>query len=392
VGEDVAQADYSRRVAETRTRLRDAGLDALLISDQYNRRYLTGFTPEDHDITESSGWVLVTPNTLGLVCGTFNLSGLEHEIEPSGAKVLLTDEKFPWDVVAETVRADNVKRLGFEKDWLSYDRFARIQKAVGPDVELVPSDDLIKHVRAQKDQAEIAMIRRAASVADEAFRRLLTEIRVGMTERQVAQRLEQIMKDLGAEGPSFSTIVGAGPGGALPHWVPTDRALREHEPILIDFGAKVDGYCSDATRTFCIGTPDPQLVEVYGVVRRAQDATIEALRAGVRRGRDVDAAARKVVDESPYKGKFIHGLGHGIGLAVHELPGMGRLRVNTPEADAELTKVEQIGQYAIVTNEPGIYIPGWGGVRLEDMILVAPGSVEVLTERNPEQIISLPIR
>jgi len=168
--------------------------------------------------------------------------------------------------------------------------------------------------------------------------------------------------------------------------------VREGEPLLIDFGVRVDGYCSDSTRTLCFGEPDPKLVEAYDVVRRAQDATVEALRSGIRRGRDVDAAARKVIDESPYKDKFIHGLGHGVGLAVHELPNMGRLRINTPEADAELARVEQVNDDAIVTNEPGVYVPGWGGVRLEDMLLVTADGVEIITERNPERILSLPAR
>jgi Xaa-Pro aminopeptidase len=154
----------------------------------------------------------------------------------------------------------------------------------------------------------------------------------------------------------------------------------------------VDGYCSDSTRTFCIGEPEAQLVEVYTAVRAAQDATVEALRSGIRRGRDVDAAARKVLDDAGYGDKFIHGLGHGIGLAVHELPSMGRLRVNTPEMDAELAKVEQVPEETVVTNEPGVYLNGWGGVRLEDMLLVTKDGVEVITERNPERIISLPVR
>jgi Xaa-Pro aminopeptidase len=387
-----AHADYARRLAETRTRVRDAGLDALLVSNPYNRRYLTGFSARDGDITESSGLALVAPNRLGLITGTFNLTGLEHEIEPSDAEVLSTDEKLPWDVLAEAVRQDNIKRLGFEKAWLSYDRYDRMKKALGDEVELVPSDDLVRFVRASKDSAEIEMLRRAAKVGDQAFREMTRQIRVGMTERQIAALLERLMVEQGAEGPSFPSIVAGGPGGATPHWEPSDRPVQAGEPLLIDFGVRVDGYCSDATRTLCFGEPDPQLVEIYGVVRRAQDAVIQALQAGVRRGREIDAAARKVIDESPYKDKFIHGLGHGVGLAVHELPSAGRLRINTPEMDAELAKVEQIGDNMTLTNEPGVYIPGWGGVRLEDTLLITADGVESLTERNPEWILSLPIQ
>jgi Xaa-Pro aminopeptidase len=388
----MASADYDRRLSETRRRMNAVGLDSLLVSNPSNRRYLTGFTPRDGDITETSGWVLVTPQSLGLVAGPFFFPGLEHEIAASGAEVMLADGKLFSDLVAERAVADGIRNLGFEQEWLSYFRYDHLKKKLPETVTLTPSDDLIQHVRAVKDAGEIEQLRHAADVGDRAFRELLTRIRVGMSEREVASTLEQIMKDLGAEGPSFPTIVGAGPGSALPHWEPTDRDLRAGEPILIDFGVIVDGYCSDSTRTFCIGAPDAQLVEIYTAVRAAQDATVTALRSGVRRGRDVDAAARKTLEDAGYGDKFIHGLGHGIGLAVHELPRMGRLRINTPEMDAELAKVEQIEDDAVVTNEPGVYLADWGGVRLEDMLLVTKDGVEVLTERNPEQILSLPAR
>ena len=390
---DMTDADYGRRLARTREAIAQAGLDGLLIASQYNRRYLTGFTAHDGDITESSGWVLVTPSTFGLVAGTFQLSGVEDEIVPSGVQVLSTDKALPWSVVADAVKADGVRRLGFEKDWLSYDRFARVRDAlnetVGADAELLPADDLVVMVRAIKDAAEIATMRRAADVADDAFEQLLTEIKVGMTEREIASLLEQHMVELGASGVSFPTIVACGPGGAQPHAVPTDRPVRAGEPLLIDFGCRVDGYCSDTTRTFCIGEPDPKLVELYNIVRRAQDAGFKALADGVRRGRDVDAAARAVIEEAGYGEQYFHSLGHGVGLAIHELPVTAKLRIQTPEADAEMAKREQLEPDTVITNEPGIYIPGWGGVRLEDMVLVGDDGFEIMTTRNPEHVRSI---
>ncbi|MBF6590245.1 MAG: aminopeptidase P family protein [Ktedonobacterales bacterium] len=385
----MAQADYGRRLAATRARLTAAGLDGLLISSAYNRRYLTGFTPTDGDITESSGWVMVTPKTFGLITGTFHLNGIEDEIQPSGVGVLLTDEALPWDVAARVAGEDGVRRLGFEKAWLSFDRYDRVRRALPAGTELIPSDDLIRHVRAVKDAAEIATMRRAADIANRAFAQLTSRIQVGMTERRIAALLDQLMKDLGAEGPSFPTIVACGPGGALPHAVPTDRGVRPGEPLLIDFGCRVDGYCSDLTRTFCIGEPEPKLVEIYAIVRQAQDAAFEALRSGTRQGRAVDAAARKVIDDAGYKDEFMHGLGHGVGLAVHELPAATMLRIKTPEQEAELAKVETIETDSVVTNEPGIYIAGWGGVRLEDMVLVTAGGAELFTDRNPKDILSI---
>ena len=389
----MADADYGQRLARTREAIAQAGLDGLLIASQYNRRYLTGFTAHDGDIIESSGWVLVTPGTFGLVAGTFQLSGVEDEIVPSGVRVLSTDKATPWSVVAEAIKVDGARRLGFEKDWLSYDRYARVRDAlsetVGADAELLPADDLVVMVRAVKDAAEIATMRRAADVADQAFEQLLTEIKVGITEREIASLLEQHMVELGASGVSFPTIVACGPGGAQPHAVPTDRPVRAGEPLLIDFGCRVDGYCSDTTRTFCIGEPDPKLVELYDIVRRAQDAGFQALADGVRRGRDVDAAARAVIEEAGYGEQYFHSLGHGVGLAIHELPVTAKLRVQTPEAEAEMAKREQLEPNSVITNEPGIYIPGWGGVRLEDMALVTSDGYEIMTTRNPEHIRSI---
>ncbi len=383
-------ADYTTRLAQTRQRIAEAGLDGLLIASQYNRRYLTGFTATDHDITESSGLALVTRGTFGLITSTFALSGVEEEIKPSGVSALLVDGDTIANVLVRALRDEGgVKRLGFEKDWMSYASYQRLHNALGEVVEFVPTDDLIELAGARKDSAELATIRRAAEIANRAFAQLLGEIRVGMTERQIAALLERHMVELGAEEPSFSTIVACGPGGAQPHWVPSDRPAQAGEPLLIDFGCRVDGYCSDLTRTVVIGEPDAKLREVYAIVRQAQDAALEALRAGARRGGEVDAAARKVIADAGYGKEFMHSLGHGVGLAVHELPAISRLRASTPEAEAEMARMERIEPGAVITNEPGIYIPGWGGVRLEDMIFVGESDVEVPTDRNPEQIVSI---
>ena len=383
-------ADYTSRLAQTRQRIADAGLDGLLIASQYNRRYLTGFTATDHDITESAGLALVTRGTFGLLTSTFALNGVEDEIKPSGVSALLTDGDTLANVLARTLRDEGgVKKLGFEKDWMSYATYARLRDALGETVELVPTDDLVELVRARKDDAELATIRRAADIANRAFALLLKDIKVGMTERQIAATLERHMVDLGAEEPSFPTIVAGGPGGAQPHWVPSDRPVQAGEPLLIDFGCRVDGYCSDLTRTVVIGEPDEKLREIYDIVRRAQDAALETLRAGGRRGTEMDAAARKVIADAGYGKEFMHSLGHGVGLAVHELPAASRVRVSTPEAEAEMARIERFEPGAVVTNEPGIYIVGWGGVRLEDMIFIGEDSVEVPTDRNPEQIVTI---
>lgn len=380
-------ADYGRRVAGTRAQMAEAGLDALLVASPYNRRYLTGFSHADSDITESAGWALVTRDALHLIAGTFHLMNLEHEIEPSGAVVLSTDSAPPHRVLANALEQGRIHRLGFEKDWLSYGRYERIRSAAPETVELAPVDDLIERVRMEKDQAELDVMRRAAQLADGAFARLITEIRPGMTERQIAARLDELMLAMGASGPSFPTIVACGPGAALPHAVPTSREIQPGEPLLLDFGCVLEGYCSDMTRTVTLGEPSPKLVEIYGVVRAAQDAAEAALRAGSRRGRDVDAAARRVIADAGYGDKYIHSTGHGVGMAVHELPYVASPRQSDPETEAALAKVEGFGAHTVITVEPGIYIAGWGGVRLEDMTVTTDAGAELLSNRNPEQIL-----
>jgi Xaa-Pro aminopeptidase len=387
-------ADYARRLAEARAAIAAAELDSVLVASQHNRRYLTGFSPEDGDITESVGWALVTPRGLYLITGTFSLISLEHEIVPSGAEPLLTDTTPAHRLLATTAAEQGLRRLGFEQAWISYARWDRVRRAladVAAATELVPCDDLLARVRARKDEAEITTIRRAAEIANDAFTRLLRELRPSMTERQVAFRLEELMRLAGAEGPSFPSIVACGPGGALPHAVPTECEIQAGEPLLLDFGCRVDGYCSDLTRTVCLGEPSEQLRQIYGIVRAAQSAAEDALASGMRRGRDVDAAARRVIADAGYGAAYLHSLGHGVGMAVHELPGLLWPRNDDPDILAEIARQEGIEEGAVVTIEPGIYLEGWGGVRLEDMAVVRAGGIELLGGRNPEEIVRVPL-
>jgi Xaa-Pro aminopeptidase len=253
-------------------------------------------------------------------------------------------------------------------------------------VELVPTKSVIEHVRALKDPAEVAAIRQAGGIAEGAFERLLPTLRLGMSEREIARRLDTLMVDLGATRPSFPTIVAAGQNAAQPHAVPGDRPVRAGEPLLIDFGAYADGYCSDFTRTIVVGEPDPRLVELYAIVREAQSAAEAALAAGVRRGRDVDQAAREVIERAGYGEQYLHGTGHGVGMAVHELPSLTRPRPDRGLTSADLAKIEHLEPGHVVTVEPGIYLGDWGGVRLEDMLLVTESGARVLNERNPERV------
>lgn len=386
----MAHADYGRRVAETRERMKAANVDGLLITNPYNRRYLTGLAAIDHNVTESAGLALVTHTGCYLITGTYHLQGVEDDHKLSGARIVVTDTGAPADFVAQVAERDGVKRLGFEGDWTSYTTYERVGKALGGKADLLPTLPLVEMVRASKDAAEIATIRRAADIANRAFAELVKQLRLGMTERQIAALLDRLMVDLGAEEPSFETLVACGPSAAQIHAYPSDREVRAGEPLLIDFGCRVDGYCSDLTRTVVLGEPSDKLVELYGIVRAAQDAAYQALQDGVRKGTQVDAAGRAVIEKAGHGKDLLHGLGHGIGLAVHELPSITMPRPNNPELQERIARTEQIPTSAVVTNEPGIYLEGWGGVRLEDDILVTEGGAQVLTERSPQQILRIP--
>lgn len=388
-----AQPNYARRLAQTRVRLESEQLDGLLVANHHNRRYLTGFPTEDHDIVETAGWALVTPKRLALVTTTFAIIGLEATVTPSRAEVLRFDTRSAWEIVAETAAEDGVQRLGFEASYFSYERYDRLRTALrrrsrrgGPRVEMVPAKSVIEHVRALKDPAEVAAIRKAGAIAEEAFERLVPTLRPGMTEREIARRLETLMVDQGALGPSFPTIVAAGQNAAQPHAVAGDRQVRAGEPLLIDFGAYADGYCSDFTRTITLGEPEPRLVDLYAIVREAQSAAERALAEGVRRGRDVDHAAREVIEKAGYGDHYLHGTGHGVGMAVHELPSLTRARPDRGLTSADLAKIEHLEPGHVVTVEPGIYLEDWGGVRLEDMLLITESGATVLNERNPERV------
>jgi Xaa-Pro aminopeptidase len=231
----------------------------------------------------------------------------------------------------------------------------------------VSTSDIVEDIRVNKGEHELALMRRAVLIADEACDYVRDWIRPGMTEKQVAWELEAHMRTHGAEGIAFPFIVGSGPNGAKPHAVPQDRLIREGEPIVMDMGARVDGYDSDLTRTICVGKPDKKLQEIYDIVLRAQLAAEEGARPGMK-GHDVDALARKVIVDAGYGQYFGHGLGHGVGLAVHE----------KPRAAQKYEGVMQPG--TVITIEPGIYLPGWGGVRIEDMLVFKHDDIEVLTK------------
>jgi Xaa-Pro aminopeptidase len=236
-----------------------------------------------------------------------------------------------------------------------------------PPVALVPTEDLVEVQRRIKSEAEIALTVDALRLAEKAFYEVLETLRPGMTEKQVAWSMEKAMREAGAQGLSFPVIVASGPNSALPHAVPTDRKLGRGEPILIDWGARLNEYCSDTTRTLTLGPPDNQFKNVFDTVVAAREMAIDAIRAGAS-GTAVDKIARDHIEKNGFAGKFGHSLGHGTGLAVHEGPRLSPIKDDRLEAGM------------IVTVEPGIYIPGWGGVRMENQVVVRQDHAQVLND------------
>jgi len=353
------------RLAKLRQCLTDLQLDAILISQPENRRYLSGFTG-------SAGYLLITAQD-AILATDFRYYEQVARQSPDFRLAKITD-KFE-NLLPQLVAEVRAKRIGFESQHVTYDQHQTWTKAVEGS-EWVPTKEVVERIRMTKDQAELAAIRRAVALSDEAVAHIVRVLKPGMTEKEAAWELEAFMRTHGAEQAAFTFIVAAGPNSAMPHAVSSDRPIQAGEPIVMDLGARVDGYCSDLTRTFCLGQPrDAKYVEVWNIVLKAQQAARAAIRPGML-GKEADAVARQVITEAGYGESFGHGLGHGVGLVIHEKPGAGRLSEDT------------LLPGAVITIEPGIYLPGWGGVRIEDMGVVTETGVDILTKAEKRVIVS----
>lgn len=355
-------AALTERLARLRAYMQDHDLDTFLVSNPYNRRYLSGFTGEDAPPLDTAGLLIVTGDRVQLV--TDARYDIQAGREVQGIEVVLRQGRTITTLVTQ-LTALAARRMGFEANHLLYAYYEDL-KAGLPDATLVPTRDIVEDQRWHKDEAELALLRQAIAISDEAFTRVAPQIRAGMTERQVAHLIESTMIELGAEGPAFGTIVAAGPNGAMAHAVPSDRPIQEGEPIVIDMGARYHGYNSDMTRTLILGPPDARFREIYNIVLAAKQAAEAAIREGFS-GQEADRLARDVITAAGYGAQFGHSLGHGIGLEVHEGPRLSKISEDTLPVNA------------VTSCEPGIYLADWGGVRLEDLILVRPDGVEILT-------------
>jgi Xaa-Pro aminopeptidase len=353
----------SKRIERARALLVERNLDALVISNPYSRRYLTLHTGDDHGPDESGGIAIVGREAAKLIISTNNAEWAASE-SPDFEIIGWT---LPWhDDVAEALKAIGASRVGFEEEALSVADYRKLLAETGERVEWIALEGAIDNLRIIKDEAEIAAIAKASAITDQALTSALSRLEAGDSELDLKRMLEDAMRALGADGPGFGTIVASGPNAARPHHSSGDRRIQPGEPIIIDMGAEVDGYKADLTRTVCIGEPTPELAKVYTIVLDAHRAALASIRAGAT-GKDVDDAARNVISAAGYGDQFIHGLGHGVGLRIHEGPSASQRSSHVLAAGMTLTV------------EPGIYIPGWGGVRIENLVVVEEDGCRDLT-------------
>jgi Xaa-Pro aminopeptidase len=329
--------------------------EPLLVSTAANVRYLTGFS-------SSNAALLVEPDRLRLF-SDFRYSDAGRAVE--GVEYAETNRNL-FAGLSQVLAG----RIGFEADDLTY---AQYQALGAGDLELVPRRGLVEGLRAVKEESELEAIRTAAEITSKAYERFAEERFTGRTERDLAWRLDELFHELGAAGPAFETIVAGGANGARPHSRPGDRVVEPGETVVIDAGARVDGYCADCTRTFATGPPPDRLQEAYSVCLEGQQAGLEGIRAGTS-GVDADAGARQVIESAGFGEEFGHGLGHGVGIDVHEAPRLSRESEDTLAAGN------------VVTVEPGIYLPGLGGIRIEDLVIVTDDEPEILTTFTKELV------
>ncbi len=344
--------------------LPEYGLDAMLITSESGERYAMGFHGE--------GLLLVAKDGAQYSTDGRYIEAAREQVE--GAEVLLTTpEKGHIALAKEYIQAKGLHNIGFESGAMTVDGHKKYVQEL-PCI-LTPAQKLLDGLRASKDEGELALMCRAQAITDEAFRAILNFIRPGMTEREIAARLVYELLSRGGERVSFDPIVAAGPNGSRPHAVPGDQMVEEGMFITMDFGCKSGGYCSDMTRTVALGQPSQEMEEVYSAVLAAQKAGINAARAGVT-GQEIDEAARRVLREAGYGEYFSHGFGHSLGVDIHE----------SPNANSKEQRPMPVG--AVISAEPGVYIPGRFGVRIEDVLILNETGCEDIT-RSPKDLIVL---
>lgn len=345
-------------------KLTEYGLDAMLITSPSGEHYALGM--------EGEGVCIITPTAVHYSTdGRYIESARElisgvtiHQISAGHTHLQLAQE---------FIAQEKIITLGFESNYMSVDKHIHWTEGLS-DCVLTPAGELLPSLRSAKDEDELRSMRAAQKITDETFSALLNFIKVGRTEQEIAAQIVYQMMSRGATKPSFDTIVAAGPNGSRPHAIPSCRVIESGMFVTMDFGCMVDGYCSDMTRTVAVGTPTEEMSLVYHTVLKAQLAGIAVARAGIM-GKEVDAAARKVITDAGFGPYFSHGFGHSLGLEIHEAP-------NAAPSESKL-----LPDGAVISAEPGIYLPSRFGVRIEDVLVIRQGGCEILTTSPKELII-----
>lgn len=355
--------DHPSRRSRLDDRIEKLGVDAVLITRLVNVRYLTGFTG-------SNGQLLAIPG------GGVFLTDSRYQEQSRREVPDVRRATYPQKLaaaLAEAAAAERVRRIGFEAEGMTYRSWRELADL--DEIELEPLEDEVERLRWAKDAEEIGLLERAQEITDAAFDRVIGKLAEGVTERQVAFELDLAMREIGAGRVGFDTIVAFGENAAEPHHRPSERSLRRGDVVKMDFGCVVEGYHSDMTRTVAFGEPEPRLREIHDVVLRAQLAGIDAVRSGITGG-EADRAARSVIEDAGAGERFGHSLGHGVGLEIHEGP---TLRGGSEDV---------LPEGAVVTVEPGVYVPGLGGVRIEDAVVVGADGCRPLP-RTPKELLVL---
>ena len=364
---------HADRLARLRASFSANKVDALLVSQPESRYYLSGYNGHDLPPRDSAGYLLITSSRAALLTDPRTTEKAAHEAPEFEVITYSSGDRGPQSV-AETANKLGVSQLGFESIHLPYAIWDEIR--AGFSNELVPVNRVVDDLRVIKDAEELVHLQDAIDVLDRCLAHVLECLEPGLTEREIARMVELYLLEH-ADGPSFPSIVASGPNASVPHAVPSDRRIQEGEGIKIDIGARANGYCSDMTRTVCLGRPrDQRLVELHAIVLEAQLAAEREIRPGMT-GRAADALARDVIRRAGYGDSFTHSLGHGIGLEVHEPPWVSQSRGD-----------ERLEPGMVFSVEPGIYLPGWGGVRIEDLVVLEPGGARVLCHSPKDLVLS----
>ncbi|MDP5275681.1 M24 family metallopeptidase [Chengkuizengella axinellae] len=352
------------RIQQIREKLNELKLDGIFITNQYNRRYMTGFTG-------SAGYVLITAKEAVL------FSDFRYKSQaPQQAKdfeFVELGRTSPLNTVKLKLDEFGVQNLGFEQNDVNFAFYTKLTKEF-EGTALVPTDLAVETLRMIKDESELKIMQQAADIADHAFSHIVNFIKPGLSEKEIALELEYVMRKNGAASSSFDIIVASGERSALPHGIASERIVQNNEFVKLDFGAIFNGYCSDITRTVFVGTPSEKHKEIYSVVLESQLNALNNLKAGIT-GKEGDALSRDVIAKHGYGDLFGHGLGHSLGLEVHESPRL------SPMSD------EVLKPNMVLTVEPGIYVPDFGGVRIEDDVVITESGIHNLTHSTKEFII-----